>query len=149
MKILEARGGDRGGTRGRRTGAALAAAAVAAGLLTLTGPVSSASAASCYGSGCTNRDPQATGCSADAYTVDSAPAPDRDFGKGDLRYSPSCGAYWIRAVSWSTSVEISGTVYGEASVNGTWVPFWAENAPMVAGGTSWSPMIGGYPHYEF
>ncbi|MGW1163286.1 DUF2690 domain-containing protein [Streptomyces sp. NPDC002513] len=144
MKILEARGG----ARRLRTGAALAATAVAASVLTLAGPVSSASAAgSCHGGGCTNRDPQATGCASDAYTVKTV-SNLPDFDKGDLRYSPSCDAAWIRVVSWSTSVPISGSVYGEASVNGTWVPFWAENAPEVAGGTSWSPMVGGYPHYD-
>lgn len=145
MKVHE----SRGGSRRRRTGAALAAATVAAGLLTLAGPVSSASAAGCYGSGCTGKDPQATGCSADATTIKRVAAPSRDYGYGDLRYSPSCGAYWVKTVSWSTSVPIGGSVYGEVSVNGTWVPLWAENTPgYLAGGSQWSPMIGGYPHYE-
>jgi hypothetical protein len=64
---------------------AVAAAAVAASVLTLAGPVSSAGAAgSCHGGGCTGRDPHATGCDADAYTVKTVSnLPNYD--KGGLR----------------------------------------------------------------
>ncbi|PRW63193.1 DUF2690 domain-containing protein [Actinopolyspora mortivallis] len=53
----------------------------------------SASAASCYGGSCTGKDPRATGCSADARTIDRVIANGRQW---QLRYSPSCDATWGR-----------------------------------------------------
>lgn len=52
-------------------------------------------AASCYGDWCSGQDPQATGCSADAYVVASA---DVYSGRANLqlRWSPSCQTNWAR-----------------------------------------------------
>lgn len=50
--------------------------------------------ASCWGNGCRDRDPQAAGCSGDAYTLDSFTA---TWGAiVELRHSMNCGAYWTR-----------------------------------------------------
>jgi hypothetical protein len=51
----------------------------------------------CYGSGCNGKDPQAMGCSADAFTGASATSPDGRIVQ--LRYSPACGAAWGRLQS--------------------------------------------------
>jgi hypothetical protein len=53
----------------------------------------SASAATCYASSCTFKDPQATGCAADAFTAKSAVRSGRTV---ELRYSPTCRAAWAR-----------------------------------------------------
>jgi Protein of unknown function (DUF2690) len=52
--------------------------------------------APCSGNGCDGLDPAAVGCSADAYTVQTAV-----FGNSyvELRYSPMCGANWGRVTS--------------------------------------------------
>lgn len=47
------------------------------------------------------RDPQAAGCSADAYSVASWPMYQNSgvyFGSVELRYSPKCGTNWLRGV---------------------------------------------------
>ena len=89
----------------------------------------------------------ATGCAGDAYTRETVNLTSE--AKGELRYSPSCDAAWVRTVSWSREVPISGTVYGQIYWNYKWVSFWAESTPGdVAGRTQWSPMVGGFPHYD-
>ena len=50
----------------------------------------------CSGEGCDGQNPATTGCSADAYTVQTAV-----FGNSfvELRYSPTCGTNWSRVFS--------------------------------------------------
>ena len=60
-------------------------------------PVLPALAVSCYGDYCSGKDPQNSGCSADAYTVASAGV----LGSGgssvvELRWSPTCKTNWTR-----------------------------------------------------
>lgn len=55
-----------------------------------------ASAAGCYGDYCSGKDPEQTGCSADAYTTASARIPGT-YAYVDLRWSPSCKTNWARA----------------------------------------------------
>lgn len=47
------------------------AAPLLAGVLLVAAPASHASAASCYGNGCNNKDPYATGCAQGAYEITS------------------------------------------------------------------------------
>jgi len=62
-----------------------------------------AHAASCYGDYCSGQDPQAAGCSSDAYTVVSARIPGT-YTYIELRWSPSCKTNWARVpASWGTS----------------------------------------------
>jgi hypothetical protein len=72
--------------------------------------VAPADAATCYGDYCSGKDPQATGCAADARTV----AHVRDAGGGyilELRWSPSCKTNWARiskgSISWIKAVQPS------------------------------------------
>ncbi|WP_394940071.1 hypothetical protein [Psychromicrobium sp. YIM B11713] len=48
-------------------------------------------APSCYFESCTNKDPQNSGCSVGAYTIGYA------WGV-EIRFSPNCGASWLRPV---------------------------------------------------
>jgi uncharacterized protein DUF2690 len=61
-----------------------------------------ASAAACWDTSCDGQDPQATGCSGDAYTLTSAdiwmhtPWGSARGGTLEVRFSPSCQAQWTR-----------------------------------------------------
>ncbi|MEU0680284.1 DUF2690 domain-containing protein [Streptomyces albogriseolus] len=60
-------------------------------------PMGTAQAASCKGSGCTGRNPQTTGCGADAYTLKGSRVTPAGGGPAvELRVSPSCSAAWAR-----------------------------------------------------
>lgn len=65
-------------------------------------PVSTASAATCYGNSCEGRDPQNTSCVNDAYTISRMDAitPAGDWGNLEMRYSPSCYTNWVRFTPW-------------------------------------------------
>jgi hypothetical protein len=60
-----------------------------------------AQAVTCYGDYCSGRDPEATGCSADAYTVVSARIPGTS-AHVELRWSPTCRSNWART-AWNGS----------------------------------------------
>jgi hypothetical protein len=64
---------------------------------------SPAAAVSCTpGLGCENKDPQTTGCSADAYNLDSfvrRNAADVKVFTVELRYSPTCRTAWSRVTA--------------------------------------------------
>lgn len=83
-----------------RIRAAGLAAALAAGVLVpaATGSVSPASAVTCWGDYCSGKDPEASGCSADAYTVVSARIPST-YAYVELRWSPTCKTNWARVGS--------------------------------------------------
>jgi hypothetical protein len=71
---------------------ALAAAAAAAPMALLVPP---AHAVSCYGDYCSGRDPESSGCSADAYTVAHARIAGT-YVNVELRWSPRCKTNWAR-----------------------------------------------------
>jgi len=77
-----------------------------------SGVVSTAAqAATCYGDYCSGQDPEAAGCSADAYTVVSARIPGT-YTYIELRWSPSCKTNWARVpASWGTSYPSSLRAY--------------------------------------
>ncbi|MFF9452537.1 DUF2690 domain-containing protein [Streptomyces flaveolus] len=69
----------------------------AAVALTALLPMGTAQAAGCKGSGCTGKNPQATGCGADARTLKGSRIPPAGGGPAvELRVSPSCSAAWAR-----------------------------------------------------
>lgn len=74
---------------------ARAAVGVALAIALIMAVAAPASAASCYGDYCSGRDPQATGCSADAYTVAHSRIPGTS-ANVELRWSPSCKTNWAR-----------------------------------------------------
>src|ERR1700736_1227866 len=75
-----------------------------------------ASAAACNNNECNKLDRNSTGCSADAYTVYSAPLAyqGQTWGYVDLRYSPSCGANWARVRAVGTPATLTATVVRDA-----------------------------------
>jgi hypothetical protein len=109
-----------------------------------------ASAASCYDRGCDGRDPQSSGCSADAYTVASK---NITFGGPnglitlpvEIRFSSACQAQWTRLWVPSPSCSAYGGVCPGVSIYR-----WAQGSyPAVSYGTSvignpysWTPMVG-------
>jgi hypothetical protein len=118
----------------------LGAAVIVAFTLSAMLPASqhSVSAASCYHNGCNKQDPNATGCSADAYTV-FTPTPlvyqGQTWGYVDLRWSPLCGANWSRVRAAGSQANLTATVIRDAdglTYFGSWY-----------GWTVWSPMVGG------
>lgn len=123
----------------RRTVVYLFAAVLGLGMQLGFAP--SASAATCYGDYCSGRDPQASGCAADAWTVSSGPvmydgynSPSEQVGTLELRWSPSCKTNWTRMIIWKTvqSVRvcsIQDTGYTQCSGSTT------------SPGSIWSPMI--------
>jgi hypothetical protein len=96
-----------------------------------------AAAAGCSSSGCNGLDPQAAGCSSDAYTLDTI-WPDRGGIKLELRYSPSCYAAWARYYN-----AYDGN-YGRAEIHGCGSNFCYVNRKTIAGyhdETGWTTML--------
>lgn len=96
-------------TKPRHTGGRLSsvvmAVIVVAGAVTFVTVATEepAVAATCWGDWCSGLDPQATGCSSDAYTVAHALIPGTT-SKIELRWSPTCKTEWARVpASWGTS----------------------------------------------
>ncbi len=93
----------------------------------------------CYGDYCSGRDPQTTGCAADATTVAWRDVPGARL---ELRWSQTCKTNWARYIQYpqgfggSTALQLravqKGTAYTQRlnyDINGT------------PTGTTWSPMI--------
>ena len=94
---------------GQRTWKAITGA-VMASALAMAAPAP-ASAVSCWGDWCSGRDPVATGCSADAYTVAHVQLP-AVIQRLELRWSPRCKTNWARLTydpypSWIRAVQPS------------------------------------------
>jgi hypothetical protein len=74
----------------------------------------------CAGDSCRGRDPQATGCSADAQRVGLGQkltiTKNRSI-LAELRYSPACQAGWIRVASTQVELRPSAWTPGEPSVH--------------------------------
>lgn len=69
-------------------------------------------------------DPQASGCSADAYNVASWPAYDYDGAykaKVELRYSPKCGTNWVRVTQQNAAYQMVASIRLDIP-NGTYGP---------------------------
>jgi hypothetical protein len=75
-------------------------------------PAPPAFAVTCSGSGCEGKNPQTTGCSADAITAASASIPD---GKVELRWSQTCQTFWSRVTSWIGPTTIRTRVQRQTS----------------------------------
>ena len=88
----------------RLKGIAAAVAIVGAVVLTqLSAALPASASVSCYGDYCSGRDPQSTGCSADAYSFASARIPGTS-SFIELRWSPTCKSEWARVpASWGKS----------------------------------------------
>ncbi len=115
-------------------------ASVVLALLVLTGTmtvgVSPAHAAGCFDWGCDGKDPQAYGCSADAFTIEN-------FSYGgaylELRYSPACRAAWTRSTSntWYNTVFAHIDGWDQLGGGNLIRDYWAQ----VVSGTTWTAMV--------
>lgn len=106
--------------------------------LLMLAPGSASAAASCSRSTCQGRDPQAYGCSADAYTLVEMTF-NRD--RMEMRYSPKCGAAWNRCTTGNT-VTVSNNagilIYNSADTYLSKFTVFCSNAK--AGDVRWTPM---------
>lgn len=99
---------------------------------------------SCSGNGCNGLNPATTGCSADAYTVQTAVFSNSFV---ELRYSPTCGTNWGRVISRVGATTLTVTIQRNDNLSYTfsggnftyaWVAMvYAPNVPARAcGGVS-------------
>jgi len=119
--------------------------ALMAGAFAVLGPAATASAATCSGSSCTGKDPQSTGCGADATTLDHEDGYPGTW--AELRYSATCHAAWVRVYSDAPNGNgIGATVYGEnwSSTLQDYVIRCSYGTSINSNGTVWSSMCGGY-----
>jgi len=87
-------------------------------------PAATASATpSCYGASCEGRDPSATNCVNDAYTILSrnAVTPAGNWGNLELRYSPSCYSNWVRFTPWYGIRAWLGGISGGLVAGNPWI----------------------------
>jgi hypothetical protein len=111
-------------SRPRRLLAGLLAVLTLAAVFTVA-PARPAQAVSCYGDYCSGKDPQASGCSADARMV----AVEGVYGTGgeswvELRWSPTCKTNWARVNFAATSVKaVQSTGYTQ-TYSGTNGSYW-------------------------
>ena len=105
--------------------------AVALGALVVVAPApASAAAVTCYGDYCSGKDPQASGCAADARTIYLAYV----YGTGggtwvEIRWSDTCKTNWARTNGVRTNIKAvqdTGYTQGYSANNGSY---------------SWSKMI--------
>jgi hypothetical protein len=103
----------------------LTSLAAALGLALVVAPA--AQAVTCYGDYCSGVDPEASGCSADAYTVASARIAGT-YAYVELRWSPTCKTNWART-TWHNEFTSSalravqcatGYTQGYSSTNGSY-----------------------------
>lgn len=101
-----------------------------------------ASAVSCYGDYCSGKDPMATGCANDAYTVTSVVQPGA--GALEVRWSPTCKTNWARLTIYPQGrigTYVNGAALSAVQSTGytqtTWISAWFGNQTY----TYWSPMI--------
>ncbi len=132
------------GLKARRLGAiALIVFAVVGASAAHPGVSAGAARAACYGGSCFNHDPAATGCDATAVTVFSRSYTAESWASWriDMRYSPSCGAGWLRMVVYSG--------YNIGFATSAWNP----NGPSVGlvghnGSTTWTEMVDATQHRQ-
>jgi hypothetical protein len=109
--------------RGRVVASGIAIVGLVLGIQVAVPQVAQASV-SCYGDYCSGKDPQATGCAADAYTFASR----FDSNTGalvELRWSPTCKTEWARANSplsggWIKAVQSTGYTQWGTIWNGSY-----------------------------
>jgi len=93
-------------------------------------PASAAPLATCSGAGCDNRDPEVTGCSADARNASGPNAVENSpWGIVELRFSPTCQTNWVRVRNYPGGTDGVRIVVRDVPRNKT-VPF---NASTTAG----------------
>jgi hypothetical protein len=117
-------------------------AGLAAATLGLTGlattSASAAPAPSCYGDYCSGQDPEATGCGADAITVDWR---DLSGARLELRWSPSCQTNWARWQQYPVGMKSDVLVVLGVEQDTGYTQSHDYGVNGVSEGTYWSNMI--------
>ncbi|GAA1965141.1 DUF2690 domain-containing protein [Catenulispora subtropica] len=134
----------------RKLIAMVTAPTLIAGALALFGPASSASAATCFASSCTGKNPETSGCSdSKTQTLESMSLNNAGGDYAQLRYSPTCQAAWIKIYSGSYT-SYTGSIYGE-NWSSTLLDYVVRCTETVhgAGGSFYSTMCGGYDTYDY
>lgn len=113
-------------------------------------------ATSCYGTGCTGKNPSATVCASDGRTIMSREVKTgtgESVGILELRYSPRCYSNWVRFTPWSGWRSILANWAGNASfVSGDpWIwrkgvanslqGYAGSSSPYSYSQTVWSKMV--------
>jgi hypothetical protein len=117
---------------------------------------STASAATCYGAGCTGVDPNTSGCASGAYDLDDIMYVGV---RVELRYSSACNAVWTRLTN-TDSCSVSPQyrlplaqirAYNTSSAPASALVFSRSAAPSGCGNgyVWWSPMAGSFSAYWF
>lgn len=131
-----------------RLGGVLAAVAVLVTASATMLPAQSAQAAvGCYGDYCSGKDPNATGCGADAKTVASTTVDFRtwwgayvDVGTLEVRWSAKCKTNWARLSMFRGAEEYKGIELRQDS--GYSVHYYSGGkVPGTSAGVYWTPMI--------
>jgi Protein of unknown function (DUF2690) len=93
----------------------------------------------CWGDWCSGRDPQATGCSADAYTV---AAVDVTGARLELRWSPTCKTNWARYIQYPRGWFMGNIPLELRAVQDTgYTQRLSYGVNGTGTGTTWTPMI--------
>jgi hypothetical protein len=114
---------------------------LSAGVAVAANP-SAASAATCSGHGCDNKDPNATGCASGANSLGSRNVVDTGIiiGVVEARYSPACGTRWVRTTSFFgvkylqavMSPVAGGTVAADGYYSSVWTNMLYVPLPAIA-----------------
>ena len=104
---------------------------------------------SCAGNGCNGKDPQASGCSANAVTLASAAmlTVSRDnIGTIEMRYSRACGTQWIRINSTVTDCagdpcQNDALISRPAGADGPAITFEDAGRPGSGQPSQWTRMV--------
>lgn len=121
-------------------------AAMSLAAFALVGAPTAAQAATCYGDYCSGRDPESTGCSADAYTTALARIAGT-YSYVELRWSPSCKTNWAR-VSWYPGAYYPNNVYVVQSTGYTQRGVSGGNGSYVWSRMIYSPRLGVSARYD-
>lgn len=113
-------------------------------------PMSSASAVSCSGNSCTGKDPETTGCAADATTVSTFTAHyGNNFGLDpylELRQSNRCKTRWVRVKSGPSDWGCGGGSQPQLRIRnlnsrGGQIAAYITNFPACGPFPKWTPMV--------
>ncbi|MEV7027218.1 DUF2690 domain-containing protein [Kitasatospora sp. NPDC093558] len=114
---------DDGGTPERRPMAAVAPSAAGLAAPTATAPASAQATALCEAAGCVGKDPQASGCGADATTIATANVRQMTI---YVRYSHRCRAAWAKITD--ATAGYRATITNSAGQNQTALVHWGYDA---------------------
>lgn len=93
-------------------------------------------AVSCSGTGCNNKDPEATGCDSGATTVASTKT---SYGELDLRWSAACQTNWVRITGYPGGTPLLEFEVLDATRDGNSNPIYYYAG--TGAGTHWGNMV--------